>query len=396
MNESSSIEANLSSTAKKETAALRAFSFSMFSTQALVVSFIPLYFLSKGFTESQIGIIYSSGLFMSIFANIIMGIASDKFRTIRKLFFVLLFGQLAMVAFMYSLNEFIVICVIMAIFYFFQTPMNPLSDSLYLMSSKHTGTPYALIRIFGSLGFAISSYGFGLLLKAIGSQHTLLVAMCTISITLVFAYFIKDYHGAAKKVEYSGFFKLMKQRNIVLFFMLILICSTAHRMYESFLAVTLRHAGASDSLIGLSLLISATSEIPILFLLGKYGHKLKELPLLMLAALMYALRLWLLGAVNDPRLLVATQAMHSITFGIFFSTSLRYISMLIPNEFRASGQALYTVIWTGAAGLISGLLGGYIYEQFGRAAFYHTAAGIAIAAALGFLLYFLRRWDRLE
>lgn len=384
----------ISSTAKQETLALRAFNFSTFSTQALVVSFIPLYFMTQGFTESQIGILYSSGLFVSIFANIITGLASDKYRTIRKILIALLIGQLAMISLLFPIENFAMVCVVMTAFYFFQTPINPLSDSLILLSSQYTGTPYALIRIFGSLGFALSAYGLGLLLKGIGSEWTILVALCTVASSLVLTIFIRDYQGSSRKIEFSGFFKLLGQRNVMLFFLLILLVSVSHRMYESFLAVTMRQLGASDSLVGLALLVSASSEIPILFLLGKYGHKLKELPLLVFASLMYGLRLWFMSEIEDPRWIVATQAMHSVSFGIYFSTALRYISQLIPDEFRSSGQAVYTVIWTGVAGLISGVLGGLIYEQLGRVMFYQVATGIAGAAAVGFLLYFFSRFSK--
>lgn len=388
MNDSDTMGNTISATAKQETLALRAFNFATFSTQALVISFIPLYFMTKGFSESQIGVIYSAGLFVSIFANIITGFASDKFRTIRKILIALLFAQLVLVTVLFPLENVVLITIVMTTFYFFQTPMNPLSDSLILLSSQHTGTPYALIRIFGSLGFALSAYLLGLLLKAIGSDWTIAVAFGTVSITLVLSFFIKDYQSKARKIEFSGFFKLLGQRHVLMFFLLILMVSVSHRMYEGFLAVTMRQLGASDTLVGLALLVSASSEIPILFLLGKYGHKLRELPLLSFASLMYALRLWLMGEINDPRWFIATQAMHSISFGIYFSTALRYISLLIPDEYRSSGQAVYTIIWTGAAGLISGVVGGVVYEQFGRVAFYHSATYVGLASAVGFLLYY--------
>ncbi|OMF21676.1 MFS transporter [Paenibacillus sp. FSL H8-0548] len=385
-------QAGRSSTARKETMSLRVYSFSSYSTAAMVVSFIPLYFLDRGFSEQQIGIIYSTGPFISIFANIILGLASDKFRTIKKLLMLLLFGQLVMISLLFSIENFALVCLVMMGFYFFQTPINPLSDSLLLLSSRYTGTPYALIRIFGSLGFAVTAYTFGLILKEIGSQWTLPLALCTIAITLLLTTRIKDYQGSARKIDFSGFFKLLRQRDVLLFFLIILTISIPHRMYEGFLAVTMRHMGASDSLIGLAWLVSALSEIPVLFLLGKYGHKFKELPLLMIASLMYAIRLWLLSDLQDPRWVIATQAMHSISFGIYFSTALRYLSRLIPDEYRASGQAVYAVVWTGLAGVISGLFGGFVYENFGREAFFQMGAGFAIVAAAAFLArYYISR-----
>src|SRR5690349_6887102 len=120
-------------TVKRDTLSLRAFSFAMYSTQALLISYIPLYFMDQGFSAHQIGIIYSTGPFISIFANLLLGMASDRFRTIKKLLTVLLFGQLVMISLLFPVHHFALICLVMTAFYFFQTPMNPLSDSLILL-----------------------------------------------------------------------------------------------------------------------------------------------------------------------------------------------------------------------------------------------------------------------
>jgi len=376
----------LSASARKETFVLRLYSFCSYSTAALIISFLPLYFLDSGFSEGQIGILYSIGPFISIFSNLLLGILSDKYRTIKKLLTIILFGQLVMISLLFPAQQFWLVCLIMIGFYFFQTPINPLTDSLILLSSQYTGTPYALIRIFGSLGFAVTAYLFGNILKHIGSGWTLPLVLITILITLVITLFLKDYQGSSRKMDFSAFFKLIRKREVVLFFLLVFITSVPHRMNEGFLAVTMRHMGASDSLIGLAWLMSALSEIPILYLLGKYGHKFKELPLLMFAAIMYAVRLLFISELSSPGWVLLAQAMHSVTFGIFFTTALRYMSGLIPDEYRASGQALFAVVWSGLAGVTSGLLGGYVYEHFGQVSFFRLGALFALAAAAGYLL----------
>lgn len=371
--------------AKRDTLSLRAFSFSMYSTQALLISYIPLYFMDQGFSAHQIGIIYSTGPFISIFANLLMGMASDKFQTIRKLLTLLLFGQLAMLSLLFPVHHFGLICLVMTAFYFFQTPMNPLSDSLILLASQHIKTPYALIRIFGSLGFAVSAYLFGLISKEVGSVWTLPLGLCTITITILLSFLLKDYRGSTRKIEFSGFLKLLRKPEVLFFFFIILLVSISHRMNESFLAVALRQMGATDSQVGLAWLFSAVSEIPVLFLMGKYGHKFKELPLLIFACLMYMLRFWLASELDNPVAVLSTQLMHSVSFGIYFSTALRYLSNLIPDEYRSSGQAVYAVVWSGLAGLISGTVGGFIFEHYGRSAFYQIGAALALLSAILFL-----------
>ncbi|MBW7459346.1 MFS transporter, partial [Paenibacillus sepulcri] len=77
--------------------------------------------------------------------------------------------------------------------------------------------------------------------------------------------------------------------------------------------------------------------------------------------------------------------MHSITFGIYFTTALRYLSTIIPDEYRSSGQAVFTVVWAGIAGIISGTVGGPIFDHYGKGAFFHMAMILALIAAASFL-----------
>ncbi len=378
--------------ARKEVFALRSFSFSSYMTMAMIVSYFPLFFLDRGYSASQIGIIYSTGPFISIFANLMFGALSDKYRTIKRIMTLLLFGQLVMISLLLTTDTFFIVCFIMLAFYFFQTPVNPLSDSLILLSSPFTGTPYALIRIFGSLGFAFAAFAMGQLLKLTGSSATLILTLCTVGLTCLLTLRLKDYHGSMRKIEFSGFFNLIRKPSIVGFFVIVLIVSISHRMYEGFLAVTMREMGASDSLVGIAWLTSACSEIPVLFLLGKYGHKFKELPLLAIASLMYAIRFWLLSEVTSPILVIPIQAMHSISFGIYFATSLRYLSAIIPDEYRSSGQAVYAVVFSGFAGVISGTIGGSVYEHFGKTSFFQLAMTLALIASACFLVkHYLNR-----
>lgn len=88
-------------------------------------------------------------------------------------------------------------------------------------------------------------------------------------------------------------------------------------MNEAFLTLSLKGMNAGDEVIGWALLASALSEIPVFFLLSKYGERFKELPLLAIGSLMYALRFLLMSLADVPGAIIAIQAMHSISFGIF-------------------------------------------------------------------------------
>lgn len=373
-------------TVKDETV-MRSFSFVFYMTMALTVSFFPLYFSAKGYSNLQIGAIYSIGPFIGIVANLFWGFASDKLQTIRKMILVMLCGQLLTTIVLMQIDTIVWIYIAMTIYNFFHTPINGLNDSLTLLSIRRSGKSYASFRIWGSLGFAFSSVVFGSLLHAVGVEHTILFTVGTISASLLLAFFLKDRVGGGRgSVKFSGFFSVVRQPSLLLFLALIFTMSFAHRTNDGFLALTMREMGASDTIIGWAWTASSLSEVPMFFWLSKNGHRFKELPLLMIASFFYAVRFFLVSIVSDPLWIIPLQLMHSVTFGIFLVTALRYIQQLIPDEFRATGQAIYNIVWSCLAGLTSGIIGGWVFDTWGAPTMYRIAAASGLLACFGFLL----------
>ncbi|BBI32585.1 MFS transporter [Cohnella abietis] len=378
-------------TYKNQLFILRAMQFVNYSTMVLLVSYFPLYFESLGFTKLQIGAIYSIGPLLSIVSNIAVGVISDRTKNLRRILNLLYVIQILALALLLPQKEFGFMAGIMAFFYLFQTPINSMLDSVSLLAADKMKLSFPTIRMFGSLGYALSAVAFGYLLKIYGSDLTIILALCTIGASLVFSLFISDFQATLKKFEFKGLLILLRKKETVLFFIFIMIVSVGHRMNEGFLAVAMREIGADDSIIGYASLASAVSEIPMFFLLAKYGHRFKELPLLAMASFMYVIRLVLLSFANEPWMMACLQMMHALTFAIFYITALRYLQVLIPDEYRSSSQAVFAVVWSGLAGLIAGTLGGYLYDAMGLAYVFRTGALFALVGACGFLFTHLRR-----
>ncbi|MNN47464.1 putative 3-phenylpropionic acid transporter [compost metagenome] len=162
-------------------------------------------------------------------------------------------------------------------------------------------------------------------------------------------------------------------------------------MNDAFLTISLNELGASEDLIGWAMLASAGSEIPVFLYLSFKGEKYKELPLLVLASLIFAVRFFLMSTTTSPEGIVMVQLMHGITFGIFYVTAIRMLTRLIPDQFRATGMALFTIVWSSLSGLISGTFGGIVFEHLGRDQFYLIAMVTSIIACLGFASRYLYR-----
>jgi MFS transporter, PPP family, 3-phenylpropionic acid transporter len=382
---------NTSSPPKGQLFVLRSLQFVSYSMMVLLVSYFPLYFESLGFSKLQIGAIYSVGPFLSIVANLIVGIVSDRSKSLRIILTLLYLGQVMALALLLPQKEFGIMAGIMALFYLFQTPINSMLDSYSLLAASQMNRSFPSIRMFGSLGYALSAIAFGYLLKAYGSDLTLFIGIGTVAVSFILSFFLFNFQATLRKFEFGGLWILLRRKETLVFFGLIMIVSVAHRMNEGFLAVAMREIGADDSVIGYASLSSAISEIPMFFLLAKFGHRFRELPLLAIASFMYFIRLGLLSLATEPWMMVALQAMHSVTFAIYYITALRYLQSLIPDEYRSSGLAVFAVVWSGLAGLIAGTLGGWLYDSLGLSAVFRTGAVFALIGACGFLYVHFRR-----
>jgi PPP family 3-phenylpropionic acid transporter len=363
---------------------MRSFSFTNYMTNAIILSVFPIYFHLLGFSKTQSGLLYAIGPAVGIAANLIWGVTSDRFQTIKKVILVLLTGQLAMMLTLFQFETFPVIFIVILIFYFFQTPVNGLNDSQTLLYAAKTGKSYASFRVMGSFGFAVAAVSFGYIIRVPDKLSIAVLSICTIAVTLAISLGLKDDRESGKKMGFSGLFQVLMSRKVLVFFVLLFLLALAARVNDSFLSLYLIELGADPSIVGISWMVSALSEIPIFFLLGRYGNRMHELPLLGIGAVFYALRFLIMSLPLEPHWIIVTQAMHSVSFGIFLITAIRYMQALIPDQYRATGQALFNVVWGGMAGLVSGAAGGKVFDLWGGQTLYFIAALLAAAAAAGF------------
>lgn len=388
---------------------LRTFLFTLFGTSVLVVSYFPLFYSHLGFSSSQVGYLYSIGPLISILSNLFWSMISDRLRTIKKIMIILLAGQLVTAILLAQAQDFGTVMLILSCFYFFYYPVFPLGDTMAIQTAQRYGRNFTSIRVFGSLGYAFFALTVGYVLKAAGASWSMAVCMVIVTIALFVAFMLREPAGsgqpdnldaaspdaasadatslesASPEPKKGGVRDIFLQREILTFFGCVFLLALGHRMNEAFLTVSMHELGAGEELIGWALLASALSEIPVFFLLSKYGDRYKELPLLAFASLMYAVRFLLMSLAGSALSMIFIQSMHSISFGIFYVTAVRYLTRMIPDRLRATGLAVFTVVWSSVSGLLSGAFGGILFQHSGRFLFYIVAMLFCCFACAGFL-----------
>ena len=103
-----------------------------------------------------------------------------------------------------------------------------------------------------------------------------------------------------------------------------------------------------------------------------------------------AVRWGLTAEATSGPVIVALQVAHGVSFGVFLVALIAAISARVPEELRASGQALLHLSVFGLGGLIGPYVVGWAYDRTGAAPIFWLASIGDLAVTLPALLFWLR------
>ncbi len=334
-----------------------------FSTVGIILPYFPLLFSHRGLDSSQIGTLLAIGPFVSTLVQFLWGIVSDRLQTVKKLvIFLLIMGGLSS-NLIFSSDSFRSLLAAVFIFYAFAWPVIPLLDSLTLATVKETGEGYGSYRLWGSLGFAISALLGGTILKTIGIENVGYLYQSLLCACILMCMLILDTRPSAHRVTLNEAKRILGRKEILVFLLIATLLSTTNKANDAFLGLYIQHLGGSEQAVGWAWTVAPLSEIPIFAFSGYLMTRFHELYLLALASIAFGLRWILFSLVQSPEMLIPVQLLHSLTFGLFFMSAVGYMSRLVPQNLRASGQGLLSTFIGGVAGIFGSYMGGILFSS---------------------------------
>jgi PPP family 3-phenylpropionic acid transporter len=178
----------------------------------------------------------------------------------------------------------------------------------------------------------------------------------------------------------------MTNRYFFSFILLGVLVSIPNAMNNTFMSLYIMEIGGSKRIVGLAVFLSSMLEVGMFFLFTRFMKRKISwlLGCLALVSLLFSLRWLLMAEATLPLEVAAIQILHCITFGGFFYVGTQLTMLLIPRPFRATGQAVYTLTWSGISGVIGGFVGGWLFQSFGAEAMYRTGMLFSLIGAAGF------------
>ncbi|WP_339247567.1 MFS transporter [Paenibacillus sp. FSL F4-0243] len=367
---------------------LRGFNFLYFALLAMFIPFLPVYLGEQGLNPAQIGFIIGTGGFVTIIAQPLWGMISDKTRTIRKVLLILLLCSAVTGYFLFDSSSYVRLILFAMLLYFFLMPIDPLAESLNFRISEAAGISYGSIRTYGALGYGVMALLTGYVMSYFGSQGMALLFVAISLTSFVVSWFMPDAPVTGKPVTLDSLKHFLSNKETLLFLVLIFISSVPARMNDTFLGVYIRELGGSPELVGQSFFIAAMSEIIVFALSFWWLRKGKELIIISISGAFYFLRFFISAWILDPHLLAYLQILQILTFPIFYSAAIQYLYSIVPVEWRATGQTVLALLFFGVSGILASYAGGALYEAFGGKVLYLTISVMSFIGMLfGLILY---------
>ncbi|TXK86053.1 MFS transporter [Paenibacillus sp. N3.4] len=370
----------------KQIVSLSGVNFFYYASSAILLPYLPLYLQNKGYSSGDIGFLMMIGPFVSIFAQPFWGYVSDRFHTVKKIVSILWALSLLGSAGLFLTNGFGLTLGFILLLYFFLLPSVPLIDNLVVKSTAQRGMSYGSVRLWGSIGFSSVALLSGLLLEPLGGVARIPYFYWVLWIfPFLLLAFIKDEKGSGERITLKTISVIFKNKGFLWFMVMILIVSIPHRMNDALLGLYLSKLGATDSMVSWAWALAAVSEIPVFALLNRYIHRYHELTILGIVSILYAVRWVAYIFITDPWVLIGMQVTHMVTFAILWIVAVQYVVRLLPEQFGSTGQSILAMVFMGLAGIIGGLVGGWLSDRWGGASMYVFATGMSAIAACLFL-----------
>lgn len=350
-----------------------------FAGIAAFTPFAAIYYKSLGFNGAQVGILVAMPAIGLALTGAWWGAVADTFAAHRMLLRLsLLLG--AVLAYVASLlDTFPSVLVAITLLSFSVVPVRSLLDHYAVLIGSQVGRAFGAIRLWGAFGYTTFALTLGRLMNEQVTSLFLVAYSVSLLLTCIATYLLPQLPAVTRRPLLEGIGDMVRNARLMLLVFVAFAQAAAASLIVASLGVHIQSLDGDTGQVGVAFAVAAVSELPV-FIAGAWLYKrLGPQTMIALILLLYAVRLLLLGMVNDPALVIMLQAMHGVTFGAFLVAGVPRAHELAGREHPATAQAMLTMVSFGFGNITGSFLGGFLLDVTSTSTMYlGVAAGLAI------------------
>ena len=339
---------------------------------ASLVSYSSFYLLGRGLTNTHIGLITAMAGLVSVILQPLTGTLMDRYprfnsRRMMGLICILIIAGGALLMLLPDEAKLLTGVVYGILIMLMQQGM-PMMNILGMESLTADPTmSFSAGRAMGSLGYALSAWGMGMLVTRFPpvTIPVVMIVFIVLMGAVILLYPLKS--GGVRKREDSSLSLIVFLRKYPGFPLLLaslVMIYFGHTVTNSFAFQIVTSRGGGSAEMGTGTAIAAVCELITVFLFAKYNRLLSLESILRISAVFFTLKvLCTLLAKTVPAFYVA-QALQMYAWGLLVVGLVYYVDRMMEPEDRSKGQSYASMTQT-VATVTGGSLGGWMIDTFG-------------------------------
>lgn len=355
------------------------------------VQIVP-YLTSIGYSPVERGILISSIAIVTILVQLIFGYLSDKYKTVKKLFIVIMmiFAAATWIFYTVDSRQFILHLILVALCGGFSNLGMGVEDNWVLETNEYTRDLFSVIRAFGSFGWAIGGILLGYLINNFGykslSVTVLLFTIVTLGGCMLLGDASKSYEETAQSITKKDIIELFKNNTYILVIIVLFLLSCIQMFNNYTLIDKIMILGGTSKEVGITATIKGLVEVPMFFAGPMLLRKYKAKALLVVSAVAYTVQFVLFGFATTVTGVLVLIGLQILTNPTLIIASKVLIDELTSDACKSTGQLVAMSIYTGGASLLIPYLSGVLTEWKNVNFTLFFAAGLGVVALLLTLL----------
>ncbi|MFT3923396.1 MAG: MFS transporter [Myxococcales bacterium] len=367
--------------------ALRLYYLAIYIGLGAVLPLMALSMQARGFRPTQYAWLMALMPLSRMLAPPLWGALSDKWLgTTRLLRLNTVLAALGMLALSQS-RSFATTWCAYALWALFGSSLIPLSEAGTYQLLGERASNFGYVRVFGSIGFALSAAAFGVFGVDAAFSSPFIVASAGYLLGSVVVRRMHDERPQGRVRLRGTLAQLARKPDVLLLWLASTLYYGAHGAFDMYFGPHARSVpGVTPGFVSLCWSIGVVFEVALFFVFPRFLRTDSNGRWLLFAAAVACVRWFLLARADTAWEVGLLAPLHAITFGLW------YLVFVHENQSGSTPETRATVQGLGAACLGLGtssatLLGGYVLERHGSRVLFELAS---FTAALAGLLYAVR------
>ncbi len=366
-------------------ARLSAYYAGFYAVLGSLLPYFGLWLAARDLSPTQIGLIFSVHGATRVALPLAWGWVAD--RSGKRMWLIRLASLMALLGFVILpfAQSYAAILAAVVVFSVFWNATMPQFEAVTLGHLRITGGDYSRVRLWGSVGFVVAVVGLGYLFDVVSINYLPWIMLGFLAWMVVSASLIPDslMLSAREAASTTTIWDVLRQPVVIALLLVVFASQLSFAPYYSFFSLYLEREGYPPGQIGLLWAFGVVLEIWVFVYTGRLITRYGVHAMMVLALASTAVRWVLLPPfVDNVPALLALQALHMSSFGIFHACSIFYIGHLFPAHLQGRGQALYVTCGFGAGGSLGAWLSGWVWEHISPDTMYYAAGSVAAVGAL--------------